>query len=330
MKSFSFKLMNFFRFSWLLSVHLLFLTISFLRAESQYPESVVSVQIKSTADGAIQNALFYDPKVNHPAPLLVALHTWSSDWKNTHNVPLAKGCIERGWAFIHPDFRGPNKSPEACGSDLAVSDVIDAVNWVKENIKVDPKRIYLAGVSGGGHMALQMAGRAPQIWAGVSSWVPITDCAAWHRECVKSGRRYFKDLEKSCGGKPGDNSTVDEQYIKRSPLTWLANASEVPLDINAGITDGHTGSVPISHSLKAFNLLAQPQDRIKEKEIDYFTEKSKVPESLLSANPDPSYGEMNQPLWRAKSNLIRITIFNGGHQMIPSAIFHWLSMQKKS
>ena len=77
MKSFSFKLMNFFRFSWLLSTHLLFLTISFLRAESQYPESVVSVQIKSTADGAIQNALFYDPKVNHPAPLLVALHTWA-------------------------------------------------------------------------------------------------------------------------------------------------------------------------------------------------------------------------------------------------------------
>ena len=73
-----------------------------------------------------------------------------------------------------------------------------------------------------------------------------------------------------------------------------------------------------------------PKLKIKEKELDYLTEKSKVPEPLLSANPDPSYGEKNQPLWRAKSNLIRITIFNGGHQMIPSAIFHWLSMQKKS
>ena len=329
MKSFSFRLMNCLWFSWLLFAHLLFLTISFSLAESKYPESVESVRIKSTADGVIQNALFYNPKANHPVPLLVALHTWSSGWENTHNVPLAKGCIERGWAFIHPDFRGPNKRPEACGSDLAVSDVIDAVNWVKENIKVDSKRIYLAGVSGGGHMALQMAGRAPQIWAGVSSWVPITDCAAWHRECVKSGRRYFKDLEKSCGGKPGDNSAVDVQYRKRSPLTWLGNASEVPLDINAGITDGHTGSVPISHSLKAFNLLAQPQDKIKDKEIDHFTEKSKVPESLFSADSDPSYGEKNQPLWRAKSNLVRITIFNGGHQMIPSAIFHWLSLQKK-
>ena len=163
MKSFSFRLMNCLWFSWLLFAHLLFLTISFSLAESKYPESVESVRIKSTADGVIQNALFYNPKLNNPVPLLVALHTWSSGWENTHNVPLAKGCIERGWAFIHPDFRGPNKRPEACGSDLAVSDVIDAVNWVKENIKVDSKRIYLAGVSGGGHMALQMAGRAPQI-----------------------------------------------------------------------------------------------------------------------------------------------------------------------
>ena len=106
-------------------------------------------------------------------------------------------------------------------------------------------------------------------------------------------------------------------------------ASKVPLDINAGITDGHTGSVPISHSLKAFNLLAEAPDKITEDEINYFTNKSKVPKSLQSATPDSSYGENNQPLWRAQSNLARVTIFNGGHEMIPSAIFHWLSKQRK-
>ena len=318
-----------FLFSWLWVIFSFIVPLLFSSAENGYPELVTAVEIKSTADEVIQNALFYDPKSEHAVPLLVALHTWSSDWKNPHNVPLAKGCIERGWAFIHPDFRGPNKRPEACGSDLAVADIIDAVNWVKKKISIDTSRIYLAGVSGGGHMALQMAGRAPDIWAGVSSWVPITDCVAWHRECVKSGRRYFKDLEKSCGGKPGDNPQVNEQYKKRSPLTWLHMASKVPLDINAGITDGHTGSVPISHSLKAFNLLAEAPDKITEDEINYFTNKSKVPKSLQSAAPDSSYGENNQPLWRAQSNLARVTIFNGGHEMIPSAIFHWLSKQRK-
>ena len=113
---------------------------------------------------------------------------------------------------------------------------------------------------------------------------------------------------------------MDEQYRKRAPLTWLGNASEVPLDINAGITDGHTGSVPISHSLKAFNLLAQPQDKIKDKEIDHFTEKSKVPESLSPLTPTrPMVKRTN--LFESKSNLVRITIFNGGHQMIPRQFF---------
>ena len=177
-------------------------------------------------------------------------------------------------------------------------------------------------------MALQMAGRAPDIWAGVSSWVPITDCVAWHRECVKSGRRYFKDLEKSCGGKPGDNPQVNEQYKKRSPLTWLHMASKVPLDINAGITDGHTGSVPISHSLKAFNLLAEAPDKITEDEINYFTNKSRF-QNLFNQRPliPPMVriislcGELNQ-IWLELQSLM-------GHEMIPSAIFHWLSKQRK-
>ena len=298
-------------------------------ADGKYPDQVREVQIKSSVDGTLQKALFFAPESEKEVPLLVALHTWSSGWQNTYNVPLAEGCIERQWAFIHPDFRGPNKRPDACGSDLAVSDIIDAVKWAKEKTGIDMDRIYLAGASGGGHMALQMAGRAPDIWAGVSSWVPITDCAAWHAECKRSGRRYYKDLEVSCKGKPGDNSEVDLEYSKRSPLTWLSKASNVPLDINAGIRDGHEGSVPISHSLKAFNLLADSSLKLTQEQIDRFTKESKVPESLKGAGPDPSYGKDRQPLWRGQSKATRVTIFNGGHEMIPSAIFDWLAKQKK-
>ena len=141
-------------------------------AEGKYPDQVREVQIKSSVDGTFQKSLFFAPESEKKVPLLVALHTWSSGWQNTYNVPLAEGCIERQWAFIHPDFRGPNKGPDACGSDLAVSDIIDAVKWAKEKTEIDTGMIYLAGASGGGHMALQMAGRAPDIWAGVSSWVP--------------------------------------------------------------------------------------------------------------------------------------------------------------
>ena len=103
------------------------------RADGKYPDQVGEVQIKSSMDGTFQKSLFFAPKSEKKVPLLVALHTWSSDWKNTYNVPLAEGCIERQWAFMHPDFRGPNKDPSACGSDLAVSDIIDAVKRAKEN-----------------------------------------------------------------------------------------------------------------------------------------------------------------------------------------------------
>ncbi len=301
-----------------------------LTVNAGYPDAVKPVTIKSSKDGSLQPALFFAPETGDPVPLLVALHTWSSGWQNNYNIPLAKGCIERNWAFIHPDFRGPNKNPDACGSDLAVADIVDAVAWAGKEARIDPSRIYLAGASGGGHMALLMAGKAPEIWAGISAWVPITDCAAWHRQCLKAGRRYYADLEKSCGGKPGESPGIDAQYRKRSPLTRLKEAGNVPLDINAGIHDGHQGSVPISHSLNAFNILANPQDRRSALHIAHFTSQSTVPEALLRpVDHDAAYGEKRQPLWRAESNNTRVTIFNGGHEMIPGAIFGWLNRQVK-
>ena len=45
---------------------------------------------------------------------------------------------------------------------------------------------------------------------------------------------------------------------------------------------------------------------------------------------DDTYGEKRQPLWRVESNHARVTIFNGGHEMIPEAIFTWLGRQVKS
>ena len=302
-----------------------------LQLKAGYPDEVKPVSIKSSRDGSSQPALFFAPETATSVPLLVALHTWSSDWKNPYNVPLADGCVRRQWAFIHPDFRGPNNKPSACGSDLAVNDIVDAVAWAQKNASIDPARIYLAGASGGGHMALLMAGRNPEIWAGVSAWVPITDCAAWHMQCLKAGRRYSSDLEKSCGGKPGESKEINSQYRMRSPLTWLKAAAQVPLDINAGIYDGHRGSVPISHSLEAFNILAKKADRISSENVRRFTSAPSVPDSMLrSIKHDSSYGEKRQPLWRATSNRARITIFNGGHEMIPEAIFFWLSSKTKN
>lgn len=285
-------------------------------------------------DGTTQPAFIYElPEAPESAvPLLVLLHTWSGDYKQQSFIGACqKECEQRGWYLIHPNFRGPNKRPEACGSELAQSDILAAVSWMIEHHKIDLDRVYLMGTSGGGHMSLLMAGRYPNRWAGVSAWVGISDLAAWHQQTKAAGRKYYLDLEKSCGGAPGTSTEVDEQYRLRSPITWLADAKDLPLDINVGIHDGHTGSVPVSQSLHAFNILAkangQPEKAFSPELIESMTQSRQVPDELLTPIEE---NRVKPVLHRRSAGPARITIFDGGHEgEVPIAI-EWLAHQKKS
>ncbi len=293
-----------------------------------WPANVRQIEFVSSADSTLQPALFYKPQTEKKVPLLVALHTWSGDYTQKTSIPYAEWCIENKWVFIHPDFRGPNKRPEATGSDKTVKDILSSVDYAVEKANVDSQRIYLVGCSGGGYSSLLMAGRATDIWAGVSAWVPISDLKAWYIECKKADRGYADDIFKSCGGAPGTSFAVDFEYKSRSPITYLSGNLNLPLDINAGIKDGHTGSVAVSHSLRVFNLAASKNDRIGEKDIKFFVEKAEVPPHLKKQVTDPAYGDKTV-LFRKNSGNARITIFDGGHEIIYEAALSWLSKQKK-
>lgn len=313
-----------------------------------WPPEVGVIHFVSRGDGSLQPAAFYDSGTSAAKPLLVALHTWSFDFDQEMSVPYACWCIDHDWVLVAPSFRGPNNRPAAAGSALAVQDVLDAVEWARAHAAVDGRRIYLVGVSGGGHMTLltlalgsamaagagaSAAGRAPHLWAAASAWVPISDLAAWHAECRAAGRPYADDLARACGGAPGDSQAVDAQYRDRSPLTYLSPAITLPpiglrLDINAGILDGHGGSVPISHTLRAFNAVAAPGDRIAEADIRHFVEHATVPPGLQGATDDPLYGDQ-RVLFRRTSGSARVTIFDGGHEIIYEAALHWLGSQGK-
>lgn len=243
---------------------------------------------------------------------------------------MARWSIEKGWVFIHPNFRGPNKRPDATGSELVVQDILSAVEYAKRAAKVDASRVYLVGGSGGGYASLLMAGRAPEVWTAVSAWVPITDLKAWHVESVRKKQNYARDIELSVGGIPTDGSPAEAECRKRSAATYLARAQGLPLDINAGIHDGHRGSVPISHSLNAFNLVAAPADRLTPDEIACFVEQEQVPASrAVSTADDPTYGA-KKVLFRRQSGQARITIFEGGHELISQAALAWLEKQRKN
>ena len=306
---------------------LYFLCISLHSFAHGWPAKVTPVEIP-VSDGVVQKAMWFATASTERKPLLVGLHTWSSNFASAGgDAVYAEWCIAQGWAFVHPDFRGPNWTPQALGSDRAVQDVVEAVAWAKKQTAVDETRIYLVGVSGGGHMAMLMAGRHPEIWAGVSAWCGIGDVARWHAEHTKNGKsdKYAENIVAALGKVPAKD---DAEAWKRSPECCLANAATVPLDIAHGIHDGRKGSVPFEHSLRAFNVAVKPADRLNAADIASYYSTQKLPLGWSPAATDASYGLMT-PLFRATRGNTRVTIFEGGHEIVHQAALNWLAKQRK-
>lgn len=297
-----------------------------------YPAEVRDILYPCPADGSQQPALVWLPEVEsgERVPLLVALHTWSGNYRQGGGeIKYAEWCLQNGWAFIHPNFRGPNRTPEAMGSDLMVEDIRAAVAWAQQQAPVDENRIYAIGVSGGGHATALLAGRTPEIWAGISSWCGISDIAAWHAETSAAGRaNYAAQIEGALGGPPDTPERLADAW-HRSPLSWLENASGVPLDLNHGINDGRTGSVPFTQTLRAWNAAVPESERLTDAEIAAFYETRQPPAGKGAvADGDALYGN-RPPLFRLTHGNTRVTIFQGGHEIVHEAALNWLAAQRK-
>jgi dipeptidyl aminopeptidase/acylaminoacyl peptidase len=218
---------------------------------------MLEINVKSTLDGSLEPNLFYCPENANNVPLVVGLHTWSAERDNQVKSMLPF-CQERGWALLLPEFRGANltrnpRATEACGSKLARQDVVDAVEQVLADYPIDPSRIFVLGGSGGGHMALMMAGYTPEKWFAVSSWCPITDVALWHRYQDGKKTTYAAGMRACCSGIPGDSETVDTEYGDRSPVSYV---SQIAASRRAFVHHGRFDiSVPYEHTTKLFNLV---------------------------------------------------------------------------
>jgi cephalosporin-C deacetylase-like acetyl esterase len=289
------------------------------------PAGVLVADYKSSYDNKMQKALVYYAKSKEARPLVVALHTWSNTFQNS-----ASYCRFAQKADVHligPDFRGKNTvgNPLSMGSDAAVADIVSAVEWMKKQVKVDPERIYIIGGSGGGHMALLMAGRHPEIWAGVSAWCPISDLKKW---CAfHKGKGYGSHIIRNLNGDPRSNEAAAKAAAQRSPVTWLHRAKEVAVDIATGIHDGHKGSVPISETFNAYNCIAEKADQVPQETIAFMVEKEQAPAGLPEFK-DPGYGR-RKVHYRKISKNVRVTIFEGGHHILSPYGFAWLMQQRK-
>ena len=291
------------------------------------------IQFTSTKDGTQQPALFYVPPgaaatdQGPRVPLLVFLHAWSDNYLSPAGNSRKEVMDEsrrRGWILIAPNFRGPNDHPGACASDEAVQDVIDSVDYAKRNALVDEKRVYLLGSSGGGFMSLLMATRAPQLWTAVSVWVPITDLVAWHEFSKATGpewnNKYDKMME-ACFGGPPDTPERAQEYRRRSPLPFLAQAKGIRIYIDSGIRDGHPrNAVPLSHSLLAFNALVRANGladhALADADVETMTKEARIP-SHLAAEREEDPLRRHKILFRRAAGPVHLTIFDGGHAVDP-------------
>ena len=100
--------------------------------------------------------------------------------------------------------------------------------------------------------------------------------------------------------------------------------------IVTGIHDGWKGSVPVGHSFRAFNALANPEDRVSEADIAAIEETQQVPAALVYGGPkDPLYSERIRIHFRRTSANVRFTLMEGGHGGNFAAGLDFLSRQTK-
>ena len=103
------------------------LNIHLIPAQNKWGDSFKIVEIKSPLDGAIQKAYFYPTTKKDPQPLIVNLHTWSNDY--TQYDTLSDLSKAKDYNYIHPDFRGANRTKDACCSELVISDIDAAIDF---------------------------------------------------------------------------------------------------------------------------------------------------------------------------------------------------------
>ena len=211
------------------------------------------IYVKSSIDGSVEPSLFF--RASKPGrPLLVGLHTWSFGRENP--VKLMLPYAEKyDFNLLCPEFRGSNlvKNPrctEACGSMLARMDIKDAIDKVIAECEVDRENVFLLGLSGGGHMALLMAGLCPEYFRAIGAVVPISDLEWW----CEQNASYAPAVRACC-------SNSAEEMKLRSPFTHLDTIARANLKVFHGKRDP---VVPVAQSLRFYDEMMKryPDSRV--------------------------------------------------------------------
>ena len=213
-----------------------------------------TLNFTSTYDGSAQTAYLQLPdnyETSSTLPLLV--------WVQGMGTPPSHGlsyigsqAAERGWLLLVATMHGERTSGLTnLGAPAAQRDLIDALERVKRDYKVDRTRVWLAGISMGGLTGGLVLGNYPNRFAAAVLLMGISDLEAWYDETKDSYAAIANSIVAECGGTP---TQVPDEYVRRSVLAHASILADMPIYISHGSNDT---LVPTSHSQNLIDAIEQ-------------------------------------------------------------------------
>lgn len=296
----------------------LFILLFFLGnlAVAQRPDFLKKDSIQSSLDKNIQ-VFYYDKSTKtKQQPLVVELHSWSNTASSQKDI-LAEQAHTKNWNYILPNFRGVNNHAKACCSEFVIADIDEAIDWALKNMNIDKKKIYVVGNSGGGYATMAMYMKSRHKIRAFSAWSSISDLATWYEESLERKNKYAAEIVLCTS----ENGVFDDQKAReRSPLFWetpVRKRRNSKLQIYAGIHDGYTGSVPISHSIKFYNKILIDAEEADNRRFVTADDATIMLKTQTFPSKKPAKLIDNRAIiYQKSSQKIRLIIFEGTHEIL--------------
>ena len=127
-----------------------------LHVEGKVEQTEIHVQVPAT----------YDPET--PAPLMLALH--GAGGQGLHQLGMWHPVAQRlGMIVVAPTEAGENAGYGF--KERERRSALAALRWARRNFNVDENRVFLSGVSRGGHMTWDIALRHPDLFAALAPMI---------------------------------------------------------------------------------------------------------------------------------------------------------------
>jgi acetyl esterase len=194
--------------------------------------TISTKEFVSSPDGNIVKIQLIQPESNIPLPCVYYIHGGGMSVMSCYDGNYrawGKIIAACGVNVAMVDFRNsvtPSSSPEVAPFPAGLNDCMSGLKWVSENassMNIDPKRIIIAGESGGGNLALAMGLKLKQesqlsLIKGLYALCPYI-AGQWPiKECPSSieNNGILLDLHSNYGAL----AYGMEEFEKQNPLAW--------------------------------------------------------------------------------------------------------------